>query len=47
MLVGSLLLFFYRRIVQDGESVHWSEPTPDVPDQEELAELTAPSVVPA
>jgi amino acid transporter len=48
VLVGSLILFFYRRIVQDGESVHWSEPTPDVPDQEELAELTAPpSVVPA
>jgi amino acid transporter len=44
VLVGSLLLFFYRRIVQDGESVHWKEPAPSVPDQEELAEL-APSAV--
>ena len=43
VLVGSLLLFFYRRIVQDRESVHWSEPTPSVPDQEELAELSASS----
>ncbi len=34
ILVASLLLFFFRRIVQDGESVHWSEPTPDVPDAE-------------
>jgi hypothetical protein len=41
-------LFFWRRIVQDGEAVHWSEPTPSVPDEDELAELTAPSaVVPA
>jgi amino acid transporter len=45
VLVGSLLLFFYRRIVQDGESVHWSEPTPSVPDQDELAELAPSSVV--
>jgi amino acid transporter len=39
VLVGSLLLFFYRRIVQDKESVHWSEPTPTMPDREELAEI--------
>ena len=44
VLVGSLVLFFYRRVVQDKESVHWSEPTPSMPDGEELAELTAPSV---
>jgi hypothetical protein len=25
--------------VQDKESVHWSEPTPSMPDQEELAEI--------
>ncbi len=43
VLVGSLLLFFYRRIVQDGESVHWKEHTPSEPDQDELAELSAPS----
>ena len=45
VLVGSLILFFIRRVVQDGESVHWSEPTPEVPDQDELAELTTPSAV--
>jgi hypothetical protein len=31
--------------VQDGEAVHWSEPTPSVPDEDELAELNAPPVV--
>src|SRR5581483_2158755 len=45
VLVGSLVLFFIRRVVQDGESVHWSEPTSSVPDQDELAELTTPSAV--
>jgi amino acid transporter len=45
VLIGSLILFFIRRVVQDGESVHWSEPTPRVPDQEELAELSTPSAV--
>jgi amino acid transporter len=45
VLVGSLVLFFWRRIVQDGEGVHWSEPTPSVPDHEELAELETPSAV--
>jgi amino acid transporter len=44
VLVGSLLLFFYRRIVQDKEAIHWSEPTPSVPDEEELAELAPSSV---
>jgi amino acid transporter len=44
ILVGSLVLFFYRRIVQDHESIHWSEPSPSVPDPEELAELSAASV---
>lgn len=37
--VGSLVLFFYRRVVQDRETVHWSEVTPSVPDHAELAEL--------
>jgi amino acid transporter len=45
VLIGSLLLFFYRRIVQDKEHIHWSEPTPRLPDQEELAELAPSSVV--
>jgi hypothetical protein len=42
VLVASLLLFFFRRIVQDGEGVHWSEPTPAVPDDTEMAELGFP-----
>jgi amino acid transporter len=45
VLIASLVLFFYRRIVQDKESVHWSEHTPSVPNQEELAELETPSAV--
>ncbi len=45
VLVASLLLFFYRRVVQDKESIHWSEAAPSVPDQEELAELAPSSVV--
>ncbi len=39
VLAGSLVLFFIRRVVQDGESVHWSEITPKVPDQDELEML--------
>ena len=44
ILFGSLLLFFYRRIVQDKEGVHWREDAPAVPDAAELVELgLAPS----
>ena len=32
VLVISLLLFFYRRVVQDKERVHWREETPQMPD---------------
>jgi amino acid transporter len=32
ILVASILLFFYRRIVQDKQSIHWSEPTPEMPE---------------
>ncbi len=32
MLVASVLLFFYRRIVQDKESIHWRESTPTMPE---------------
>ena len=32
ILVASVLLFFYRRIVQDREPIHWSEPTPTMPE---------------
>jgi amino acid transporter len=47
VLFGSLLLFFFRRIVQDKEPVHWSEPTPQVPDQAELALLDGKAGAPA
>ena len=29
---ASVLLFFYRRIVQDREPIHWNEPTPAMPE---------------
>ncbi len=32
ILVASVLLFFYRRIVQDKEKVHWSETPPTMPE---------------
>ncbi len=32
ILVASILLFFYRRIVQDKERIHWTEPTPTMPE---------------
>jgi amino acid transporter len=31
VLIISLLLFFYRRKVQDKEQIHWKEDTPEVP----------------
>jgi amino acid transporter len=33
ILVASVLLFVFRRVVQDGESVHFSEPTPTMPEE--------------
>jgi hypothetical protein len=32
ILIGSVLLFFYRRVVEDREPVHWREETPTMPD---------------
>ncbi len=32
ILVASVVLFFYRRIVQDKEHIHWNERTPAVPE---------------
>jgi amino acid transporter len=43
VLVASLVLFFFRRIVQDGESIHWSEQTPETPSADELALLGEPN----
>jgi hypothetical protein len=33
VLVASLLLFLFRRIVQDKETPHWREDTPTMPDE--------------
>jgi amino acid transporter len=43
VLVGSLVLFVFRRVVQDGESVHMREDTPSVPTDAERAALTGTS----
>jgi amino acid transporter len=32
VLLASLVLFFYRRIVEDKESIHWKEETPTMPE---------------
>jgi amino acid transporter len=42
VLVGSILLFVFRRVVQDGEEVHFKEDTPTMPD-EQLAQQLAPT----
>jgi amino acid transporter len=39
VLVGSLILFVYRRVVQDKEGVHMREEVPQMPDAEEQAAL--------
>jgi amino acid transporter len=39
ILIGSLILFVFRRVVQDGEGVHMREDVPLVPGPEELAAL--------
>jgi len=42
VLIGSLVLFVFRRVVQDGEGVHFREDVPAVPSPEERAELFGP-----
>jgi hypothetical protein len=39
VLAIAILLFFFRRIVQDRESIHWREDTPSMPDAREAALL--------
>jgi amino acid transporter len=39
VLLGSLILFWFRRVVQDGEPVHFREEVPLEPDAEERAAL--------
>ncbi len=43
VLIASLLLFVYRRVVQDKESVHMREDVPQVPDDAERALLGMPA----
>ncbi len=31
VLIASVLLFVFRRVVQDGEKIHWREETPTMP----------------
>ncbi len=42
VLAASLLLFLFRRMVQDREKPHWREATPLVPD--EVPAVEAPAV---
>ncbi len=46
VLVIGILLFLFRRIVQDGESPHWREDTPTMPD-ERMAALLEQEMRPA
>ncbi len=39
ILVIAVVLFFYRRIVEDKERPHWREETPTMPDEAEMALL--------
>ena len=41
VLAASLLLFLFRRIVQDGERPHWREETPAMPDEAPAPEAPA------
>ena len=42
VLFGSILLFIFRRVVQDGEQVHFREDTPSMP-EEQMAQELAPA----
>jgi amino acid transporter len=44
ILVASLLLFIYRRVVEDKEGVHMREDVPLVPDEAEMLALTGSPV---
>jgi amino acid transporter len=47
VLVGSVLLFFYRRIVQDKQRVTFREEVPDMPSAEQMALLREEATVAA
>ena len=44
VLAISLVLFVFRRIVQDGERPHWREDTPTMPDEDVAAAPETPAV---
>jgi hypothetical protein len=44
VLAISLLLFLFRRMVQDREKPHWREDTPTMPDDEPAPAVAAPGV---
>jgi amino acid transporter len=46
VLFASILLFIFRRVVQDGEEVHFKEDTPTMPDEQMAVELS-PTPTPA
>jgi hypothetical protein len=41
ILVASVLLFFYRRVVQDKLPIHWNEPTSALPEGADREALIA------
>jgi len=47
VLVGSVLLYFYRRIVQDKQKVTFHEEVPEMPSAEQMALLREEAAVPA
>src|SRR4030095_23307 len=47
VLIISLVLFLFRRMVQDKESPHWREETPTMPDPEVAALLEEEMASPA
>jgi hypothetical protein len=47
VLIASVLLFFYRRIVQDKSHVTFREQVPDMPSPEQMALLTQEAAVAA
>jgi amino acid transporter len=44
VLAGSLLLFLFRRVVQDRKKPHWREETPTMPDEEARPVVASPGV---
>jgi hypothetical protein len=45
VLLASVLLFFYRRIVQDKQKVTFREPVPEMPSAEQMALLREEAAV--